>query len=1221
MQRQLAISLIILVLLLPLASWGAKSWLRREMPQVKVYPVKERAYRLLREGNPEEALPEFEKLLALQPEDTAVRLDYCQTLSAMGRYEQAAAEAARILRQAPGTATALFLGADAYHRLGRDMEAARLLVASLDGGALAEADAQRAALTALDRLITLKAYADALSLITSHPGTLPEPRRLFAQGLAHAGLKQNAAALQAFSAALAAPDAVTVLSDEERSVALNGSAAILAREDNTALARRKLEESFTLAPGNAATAYMLAHLLLRDKHPEDALLWIDRAIAITPGPEQIALKALILTETGQGRIALQLVDDLLRQELPAETRYVLLMRQGYLAEKLQDSPRAVACFTEAVSIQRDQKTLLSLAAAQERAGMLTEAETTYHTLLAAEKDATRAATAQLALSTVLTRAGKPEAAITVLTEALAWNVLPPAQQVATWEQLGFLLYGQKDYSQAETAFQNALQTQPGNRRLTLALARTHLGAQEYDKAQGLLNSLPSGEQDAELLSLLAIAYERGGDNAKAVGIYQSMLDRNLLTDDANAAVALERLAFAKKTQGSPEQAGEFYLQAYRKGGRVKADLLLRAGEAFSEAQAYDRGLAALREYMATPSMSQPFDALIVMSHMLVEQDKLAEASALLQNALTTQPLDNGQKGSLLIRLGNIAMKQGDTNTGVAYMRQAMDTDRETSALRLEIGQALFSVGNYDEALTNLLRAKELGAGYEADSAIAFCYDKLGKSGLGLFHMEEAQRRASAEGREESPELYDQLAYLNMSEKSYDKAAASYRKALSLAPNQTRRLGLGRALRLMGQWEKALAMLQAVEPDNLDVPDRARLYEELGRAAMAGKQYAQAESWLQSSLKLENNTPELLALLGQVRIALGRTDDAITDFSSAYAKDPRDTYAVSLGYALYHKGNLEAAADIFETQVTRDPDDIKLVEELAYINKKLCRNHPSVEWFHRAIDNAGYYPDLSAEELRKKIYGFKDEARTLSDRWRISGYYSLATDNDATTSDGQSRVDVLDDAAGVEVGYTPESFGFRNGKVFQFIGRMSLGHGEDETATLDGDTTQGAIGVRYKPFNKLNLALGAERLFKVGSFAEENTLLRLMGSWDDGWNMRPTESDWNYTFLFIEADQYLEDESRTEFTAHARQGHTWNIDDQWLITPHLFVTYKNISPDANKASHIKGGPGLSIRWLEGEDAYSSFSREWEFLVRYNYGTYLSGENDAISGVSVNIGLTF
>ncbi|MFA9393547.1 MAG: tetratricopeptide repeat protein [Halodesulfovibrio sp.] len=1206
--------------LYPQSAVAERNWFEQQIIELKVYPYKDKAYEHLKEGKLSEAAVEFAKVLEIDPTDTNVRLDYCQVLYDQRDYTQAKAQALEVLKSHPDNASALMLATSSLQKLGRNAEALDLLLDTIQKKILTKLAQENAFVSAVHLLIKQKEYALLLNILDTEGSTLSPSKHAYILGLAYKGANRLNEALKAYKEALAFTDS-DALSQKDRLIALSDIADIYMKVRKFDEAQEILLKAHNIAPTVTSITYRLAELSYETKQYDKALEWINLSLKNRQESTQLLLKAFILEELGRGNESIELFDKLTKTAATMDEKAELFTKKGFVAVRLGNLDMAIEAFEQSLAIVPTAEAMEALATAQGLKGDWTKAIETYKLLISTLELGEDQARAHMELGTAYMKEGNSSKAIAELSKALDSGFLSSENQVSALQNLGFLYYGSKQYSEAKDAFLAALARHPDNDQTLLALGRTQLYAGEYKDAIATFQKLDSANHDFATSMLLAYAYEKNGQHEQAIKIYKTILNSDQLHGD-NAMVVFERLATLENLHGKPEIAGELYLKAYKAAEKKKPSLLLRAGESFYAAKKYDKTLKTLRRYLRVSSDSHNFEALSMMGTIYSKRGHASKAAEVYVRALTHSTLSPKQRRTLLINLGYLYIAMDKTDVGIRYMRQAIAAGGETPRLRMDMGLALYKTEKYQEAIKELRRARNLGIKYEADSALSFCFQKLNKPGLALYYLKEAKKCAPASVLQDSAKIYDQLGYLYTSEGSYTESITNYKIALCITPTSLGAYKLGQAQRLAGNLEAAESTLLTVNPEQLDTPEiRVLYYEELGRTYKESQQFEKAQAAFSKGIAEKPNA-EGYYLLGQVQESSEDLEGAIKSFQTAVELEPANAYRISLGYAYYKNEQLEKAEVIFVDLQKKDPDYINLVEDLAYITKQLYDNDASVAWFKKSIDNAPYYPEETKKSLRKKTYDFKEEVRHITNRWDVTAFYAYSPDDDNFVSDAQGiQVGVLDNTAGVEVGYIPKKFGFRNGKIFSLIGRVSANRLENGVFDFSAESTQGAAGVRYKPFSEANIALGVERLFKIGEDAEDNTLLRLMGSVDDGWAMQAAESSWNYSFLYAELDEYIQDEKRTVFLIHGRQGWTWNIDDAWLITPHLFATYNEVSPDRNNFSRVEGGPAISFRWLEGEDQYLAYKRDWEILIRYLYGKYTKENSDDYNGLGVTLRLNF
>jgi hypothetical protein len=208
-------------------------------------------------------------------------------------------------------------------------------------------------------------------------------------------------------------------------------------------------------------------------------------------------------------------------------------------------------------------------------------------------------------------------------------------------------------------------------------------------------------------------------------------------------------------------------------------------------------------------------------------------------------------------------------------------------------------------------------------------------------------------------------------------------------------------------------------------------------------------------------------------------------------------------------------------------------------------------------------------------------------------------------------------AGVQFAYQPPVLGFRDERIFQLFARI-LWNIRPRSLDFDEESYQGGLGIRYKPLRTHNLYVSAERLYKIGDRSENNWLLRALYSWDYGYDLRPGEPRWNYTFLFGDLAYFVKN-PRTTYYLEARQGITFNVRDTLLVTPHLILDGRYQDPHRIGSSYFEGGIGLSLKYLFNETRYEAHRSSFELLMHYKKGSFLtrglSVGGDSFDGVIV------
>ena len=295
------------------------------------------------------------------------------------------------------------------------------------------------------------------------------------------------------------------------------------------------------------------------------------------------------------------------------------------------------------------------------------------------------------------------------------------------------------------------------------------------------------------------------------------------------------------------------------------------------------------------------------------------------------------------------------------------------------------------------------------------------------------------------------------------------------------------------------------PAKLTPAQQAERLDETSANLKAMQQPEKALEALTQANRIED-TPARDYRIGLIYQEEKKTLEAIPYLQKAAASDPgNNQFQVALGYAYLDRKDYQQAARVFEEVLRRDPDFLKLYEDLGYIHMHALHNDAAVEWFKRAIDNQPLYPvrtPKEAEQLRQDLYRLRKEVSKITNRYDFTAYLSYQT---AKASQSVAPAGLgggpVPSQGGVEFAYQPPELGFRDERIFQVFTRV-LWNIKPGSMRFDEDSFQGGVGLRYKPLKTQNFYLWGERLFKMGDKALDDWLLRLLYSWDYGYDLQP-----------------------------------------------------------------------------------------------------------------------
>ena len=213
----------------------------------------------------------------------------------------------------------------------------------------------------------------------------------------------------------------------------------------------------------------------------------------------------------------------------------------------------------------------------------------------------------------------------------------------------------------------------------------------------------------------------------------------------------------------------------------------------------------------------------------------------------------------------------------------------------------YSTGDYQQAFSASTRLA-LGSSNEAE---ALYWETKSAQKLAT----EALARAS-EMDSGSPKLHVLLGDLYRQRQFFPDSEQEYRKALTLAPNDTGALfGLSLALLANNQLDQAFDVAQSALKNNSDDPE---LNAVMGEILCAKDDFAGAESYLKKSL---NTKPEYVshvhALLGSVYAKTNRTQEAIAELKLALPDDKDGHIHYQLARLYLKVGDRDGAKQAFE----------------------------------------------------------------------------------------------------------------------------------------------------------------------------------------------------------------------------------------------------------------------------------------------------------------------
>ncbi|WLT33101.1 hypothetical protein [Geothrix sp. PMB-07] len=380
------------------------------------------------------------------------------------------------------------------------------------------------------------------------------------------------------------------------------------------------------------------------------------------------------------------------------------------------------------------------------------------------------------------------------------------------------------------------------------------------------------------------------------------------------------------------------------------------------------------------------------------------------------------------------------------------------------------------------------------------------------------------------------------------------------------------LQAMGRPAEALTALETLEgePSLVDQSRRAFLVLACGRPEAACPEFEKA---LAMAPPAEQRRTLLQGLCDAARGAK-KPDLELKALEALRAQGPKDhRVALDLAYAyLGHQRDREALEQFRVALDSASPSGAWL--DAGYAAKRAGKNAEAAGYFSKGIEARA----KAGEREPVLDFGLRREVESLSRSWGlVSG---TAYRQGGLLPGIESEQKVLQQ--GLEAYWQPE-FLTRDGRMVQIFAQAFENLYSASASTTGGPTLQGAAGIRVKPLSSQNLVLTAEKLIKVGRFAMDDWMFRAAYSLDQGLDLRPWQSDWNYWSLYTEAASF----AKTGQYVHQlelRAGHSWRIpvsDGRNVLSPH-FVLAGDYDNRLLETSAAGLGAGASLRHWFRED---------------------------------------
>jgi tetratricopeptide (TPR) repeat protein len=340
---------------------------------------------------------------------------------------------------------------------------------------------------------------------------------------------------------------------------------------------------------------------------------------------------------------------------------------------------------------------------------------------------------------------------------------------------------------------------------------------------------------------------------------------------------------------------------------LKADLLAKDSP--------DSAVRYLSAFLAESPQSRP--AAGALAQLYVEQKRYAEARAVFQRLLDTDPTDQ----EIEYAVGALSFQMRDYADAERHFLKLKEAGYgEPGAVTFYLGEIAEETRRYDDAIARYREVTEGERAWPAKLRIATVMGKQGK-------LEAARKyltSISADDREQEVQLTQTEAQLLQDAKDYQGAYAVLSAALAGEPDSADLLYdvamVAEKLNRIDEVESRLKRVIELKPDN------AQALNALGYTLVdRTKRAEEGMKLIEKAHALAPEDPFILDSMGWGNYRLGNLEASEKFLRRALAERPDPEIAAHLGEVLWAKGERASARDIWQAQLKETPDNPVLLE--------------------------------------------------------------------------------------------------------------------------------------------------------------------------------------------------------------------------------------------------------------------------------------------------------
>jgi len=563
--------------------------------------------------------------------------------------------------------------------------------------------------------------------------------------------------------------------------------------------------------------------------------------------------------------------------------------------------------------------------------------------------------------------------------------------VEGYNLLGIIYAEEKDYTNAQAAFQKAVAIDPSSTKTHNNLGNTYVAQGKVDLAEQefrkILRAHPANHDASYNLALVLMA--RGSPSAAIPRLQQlrpQTVDTrfNLIRAYLRAGRKTEGLSEAKAisaenksdvqlhfTLGVLLAAEKQYQPAQLELEKANAlkpetfEILYNLGQAYLRSSDYTRAEVAFNRALKLKPDSP--EALYFLAQVYSNQSKPVDALDLLVRAHKIAP----ENTDIIFLLARVSMSQNYFEDAIPLLESGLKIAPQRPDLRAALGESYFMSGKTEKAIDEFKKLVDLEPSARSFTFMGLSYRHLGRfdesrkyfqEGLKkdprnascLFNLGYIEERQGNKGKAEElfqqtlrsnpdfPEALLELANLRIQAKQFEQASELLKKYIRVSRNPTQgyyKLAMvERSLHRTEAAQRDLNVFQTLSKDSSTGPyPYQHLFDYLNnRSQLAPQARTQLDlTELTEQIKKHHDQPQNLYLLAEAYLKLGNVEEArkaVAQLDQISANDYRTQ--TGLGVLLARHRLYDDAIQHFRAAVRSNPesDDVRFDLADAYFRK-------------------------------------------------------------------------------------------------------------------------------------------------------------------------------------------------------------------------------------------------------------------------------------------------